>query len=93
MNTFGRKLRLSIWGESHGPALGVVIDGVPAGIELDTTDFMADIERRQGGKAHTTPRIESDTPTLLSGLYKGHTTGAPLSILFHNHNQYRNPAV
>lgn len=87
MNTFGRKLRLSIWGESHGPALGVVIDGVPAGIEIGTADFMADIERRQGGKAHTTPRIESDTPTLLSGIYQGHTTGAPLSILFHNQAQ------
>lgn len=88
MNTFGTKLRLAIWGESHGPALGIVIDGVPAGIALAEGDFATDIERRKGGKPATTPRTESDTPTLLSGIYKGHTTGAPISILFRNENQH-----
>ena len=87
MNTFGTKLRLAIWGESHGPALGIVIDGVPAGIALAEGDFATDIERRKGGKPATTPRTESDTPALLSGIYKGHTTGAPISILFRNENQ------
>ncbi|MBQ5806968.1 MAG: chorismate synthase [Tidjanibacter sp.] len=87
MNTFGTKLRLAIWGESHGPALGIVIDGVPAGIALAEGDFATDIERRKGGKPATTPRTESDTPTLLSGIYKGRTTGAPISILFRNENQ------
>ncbi len=88
MNTFGTKLRLAIWGESHGPALGIVIDGVPAGIALAEGDFATDIERRKGGKPSTTPRIESDTPTLLSGIYKGFTTGAPISILFRNESQH-----
>lgn len=87
MNTFGTKLRLAIWGESHGPALGIVIDGVPAGIALAEGDFATDIERRKGGSPATTPRTESDTPALQSGIYKGHTTGAPISILFRNENQ------
>ena len=86
MNTFGRNFRLSIWGESHGPALGIVLDGVPAGIPLSEEDFATDIERRKGGKSGTTPRTEGDTPTLLSGIYEGHTTGAPLHILFRNEN-------
>lgn len=88
MNTFGTKLRLAIWGESHGPALGIVIDGVPAGIAIAEGDFATDIERRKGGTPATTPRTESDTPALLSGIYKGYTTGAPISILFRNENQH-----
>ena len=86
MNTFGRKFRISIFGESHGTAIGIVIDGVQPGIALSTEDFQKDILRRKSGKKGTTPRIESDQPEILSGVYNGFTTGAPLAIIFHNQN-------
>ena len=86
MNTFGRIFRVSIFGESHGPAIGVVIDGVPEGIALGPADFTEDIARRAAGAAGTTPRIEADEPHILSGVFEGHTTGAPLTIVFHNDN-------
>ena len=86
MNTFGRKFRVSIFGESHGEAIGVVLDGVQPGLPLDIEDFTADILRRKSGPKVTTPRIEADIPELLSGVYNGLTTGAPLTILFHNRN-------
>lgn len=94
MNTLGRKFRISIFGESHGEALGVVMDGVPAGIELSQQDFEADLSRRRSGARGTTPRKESDTPHIVSGTFQGHTTGAPLTVLFYNENtrsaDYRN---
>lgn len=77
-------MRLSIWGESHGKAVGITLDGVPAGIALTECDFEADLKRRRSGAAGTTPRKESDLPHIISGLYEGHTTGAPLTILFAN---------
>ncbi len=86
MNTLGRKFRVSIFGESHGELIGVVLDGVPAGLELSEADFEADILRRKSGAKGTTPRIESDLPTIVSGIFEGHTTGAPLSIIFRNEN-------
>ena len=86
MNTFGRKFRVSIFGESHGELIGVVLDGVPAGLELSEQDFEQDILRRKSGAKGTTPRIEDDKPRIVSGLYEGHTTGAPLSIVFENKN-------
>ena len=86
MNTFGRIFRVGIFGESHGPAIGVVIDGVPEGIALAPADFAEDIARRASGAAGTTPRRESDEPHILSGVYEGHTTGAPLTLVFHNEN-------
>lgn len=86
MNTFGRKFRVSIFGESHGEAIGVVLDGVPAGLELSETDFEKDIDRRRSGVKGTTPRKESDKPVILSGIYEGHTTGAPLAVIFRNEN-------
>lgn len=86
MNRYGTKFSLSIFGESHGPLLGVVLDGVPAGIPLAETDFLADLARRQSGQKGSTPRRESDRPELVSGLCDGHTTGAPLTILFRNEN-------
>lgn len=86
MNTFGRKFRVSIFGESHGEAIGVVLDGVPAGLELSEDDFVKDIDRRRSGAKGTTPRKESDKPQIVSGVYEGHTTGAPLTILFRNEN-------
>ena len=86
MNTFGRKFRVSIFGESHGELIGVVLDGVPAGLELSEQDFEHDILRRKSGAKGTTPRIEDDMPQLVSGVFEGHTTGAPLTIVFKNKN-------
>ena len=86
MNTFGRKFRVTVFGESHGEAIGVVLDGVPAGLELCEADFENDLLRRKSGANGTTPRLESDAPMILSGVFEGHTTGAPLTILFRNEN-------
>lgn len=86
MNTFGRNFRISIFGESHSPVIGVTLDGVPAGLELKAEDFMADIDRRRSGARGTTPRKESDIPEIVNGVYQDHTTGAPLTILFRNEN-------
>ena len=87
MNSFGRLFRVSIFGESHGPAVGIVIDGCPAGIELSEADFTADIERRKGGtQKGTNPRQETDAPIFKSGVFQNKTTGAPLMIMFENNN-------
>ncbi len=88
MNTFGRKFRVTIFGESHGELIGVVLDGVPAGLELSEADFEADILRRKSGSKGTTPRMESDRPSIVSGVFEGHTTGAPLAIVFKNENTH-----
>ena len=88
MNTIGRKFRVSIFGESHGELIGVVLDGVPAGLELSEKDFEQDILRRKSGAKGTTPRIEADRPTIVSGVFEGHTTGAPLTITFQNKNTH-----
>lgn len=88
MNTFGRKFRVSIFGESHGELIGAVIDGVPAGLELCEEDFQTDILRRKSGAKGTTPRIEADLPSIVSGIFEGHTTGAPLTIIFRNTNTH-----
>ena len=86
MNSFGRIFRISIFGESHGPVVGVVLDGCPAGIPLSDEDFKEDMDRRKSGAPGTTPRKEPDLPKVMSGLYKGHTTGSPLTIMFDNTN-------
>ena len=86
MNTFGRIFRVSIFGESHGEEIGVVMDGVEPGIDLQESDFARDIDRRRSGAKGTTPRIEADEPHILSGVFEGHTTGAPLTIVFKNMN-------
>jgi len=86
MNSFGRIFRISIFGESHGKAVGVTVDGCPAGLALSPSDFEADLSRRKSGAKGTTPRKETDLPTLISGVYEGKTTGAPLTILFENAN-------
>lgn len=77
---------MSIFGESHGELIGVVLDGVPAGIELSAEEFAFDLGRRKSGAKGTTPRIEEDMPELVSGVYDGYTTGAPLTIVFKNMN-------
>lgn len=88
MNTFGRKYRVSIFGESHGELIGVVLDGVPAGLELSEDDFVQDVLRRKSGAKGTTPRIEADQPCIVSGVFEGHTTGAPLTVTFRNTNTH-----
>ena len=88
MNSFGRKFRVSIFGESHGELIGVVLDGVPAGLELSEQDFKQDILRRKSGAKGTTPRVEEDKPQIVSGVFEGHTTGAPLAIVFKNNNTH-----
>lgn len=86
MNTFGSKYRLSIFGESHGTAVGVVIDGCPSGIELTEKDFLNDLKRRKSGEKGTTSRIEKDKTEIISGVFNGNTTGSPITILFKNEN-------
>jgi chorismate synthase len=86
MNTFGRLFRISIFGESHGVNVGVTVDGCPPGIPLSESDFAHDLSRRKSGARGTTPRKESDAPRIVSGVFDGHTTGAPLTILFDNEN-------
>ena len=79
---------MSIFGESHGELIGVVLDGVPAGLELSEEDFMQDILRRKSGAKGTTPRVEADQPCIVSGVFEGHTTGAPLTVTFKNTNTH-----
>ena len=86
MNSFGRIFRVHIFGESHGPAVGVTIDGCPAGIPLSAEDFEKDIARRKAGAAGTTPRKEDDIPEILSGVFNNITTGVPITIIFRNNN-------
>lgn len=86
MNTFGTFFRVSIFGESHGKVVGITLDNLPAGIPLSEEDFIADISRRKSGAKGTTPRIEDDLPELLTGVFNGFTTGAPLTIVFKNTN-------
>jgi len=86
MNSFGRIFRISIFGESHGVSVGVVIDGCPPGIPLTIEDFEADLARRKSGAKGTTPRQETDMPKIMSGVFNNFTTGAPLTIMFENTN-------
>jgi chorismate synthase len=86
MNHFGRVFRLSIFGESHGPVVGIVIDGCPAGIPLETEHFNEDFNRRKSGAPGTTPRQEDDVPEIASGVFHGFTTGTPITIFIKNKN-------
>jgi chorismate synthase len=87
MNQFGKLFTISIFGESHGESVGVVIDGCPAGMPISVEDFIEDTERRKGGmQKGTTPRQEEDLPLFKSGVFNGKTTGAPLTLLFENKN-------
>lgn len=94
MNSFGRLFRISIFGESHGGMVGVTLDGVPSGIALSEKSFAADLARRKSGKRGTTPRKESDAPHIVTGVFNGRTTGAPLTVVYYNENtlsgDYRN---
>jgi chorismate synthase len=84
MNSFGVIFRVSIFGESHGPAIGINIDGCPPGMKLQAGDFLPDLRRRQSGGIGTTKRREPDLPELLSGVFNGVTTGAPITIMTRN---------
>lgn len=84
MNRFGTIFGVEVFGESHGPEVGVLIDGCPPGIPLSPDDFETDLARRRSGSLGTTPRREHDIPRLLSGLHNGLTTGAPICISFQN---------
>ena len=84
-NTFGVAFRFTTWGESHGPAIGTVVDGCPAGLPLDESDLQRDLDRRRPGQSKvTTQRKEKDRAEILSGIFEGQTTGAPISVLIHN---------
>ena len=84
----GTLFRVSTFGESHGPALGCVIDGCPPGLPLAESDIQGDLDRRRPGQSrYTTQRRESDTVEILSGVFKGNTTGAPIALLIRNEDQ------
>lgn len=84
-NSFGTLFRITTWGESHGKAIGVVIDGCPAGLPITDEEINADLSLRQGGKTpYVTPRGEKDEAQIYSGVFEGKTTGAPISIIIFN---------
>jgi chorismate synthase len=87
-NSFGRVFVLTGFGESHGPAIGGIVDGCPPGLELSAADLQRDLDRRKPGQSrHTTQRRESDTVEILSGVFEGRTTGAPIGLLIRNEDQ------
>ena len=87
-NTFGDLFKITTFGESHGPAIGVVIDGVPPRIELNESDIQKELDRRRPGQSKvTTPRNEADQVEILSGVFEGQTTGVSLALLIRNQNQ------
>ncbi len=84
-NSFGSLFRITTFGESHGPAIGVVIDGCPAGLPISTEEIQAELSLRQAGKSpYTSPRGEKDETEILSGVFEGKTTGAPIALLIRN---------
>lgn len=84
-NSFGNLFRITTWGESHGPALGVVIDGCPAGLEISRDDIQSELDRRRPGQSKiTTQRKESDSVEILSGIFEGKTLGTPISLVVRN---------
>jgi chorismate synthase len=88
-NTFGKVFRVTTWGESHGTAVGAVIDGCPPGLELEPADIQQEMERRRPGKGGaTSPRREPDQVEILSGIFKGKTTGTPISLIIYNRDAH-----
>ncbi len=84
-NTFGTSFKVTTWGESHGKAIGAVIDGCPAGLPLKESDIQSDLDRRKPGQSTiTTDRKESDRVEILSGVFEGKTTGTPISLMIMN---------
>ena len=86
MNTFGTRLKLTTFGESHGAGIGGVLDGLPAGLEIDTNFLNLEMQRRQGGRnLFSTQRKEADEVEILSGVFEGKSTGTPLGFFIRNH--------
>ena len=84
-STYGTSFSITTWGESHGPAVGAVVDGCPAGLPLAQEDIQQFLDRRKPGQSRfTTARSEADRAEILSGVFEGQTTGAPISIVIHN---------
>ena len=88
MNDFGKLFKVNIYGESHNSSVGVLIDGIPAGIKLDEEDFKHDLALRKPHKSSQTSRTEADFPIIESGLFNGYTTGTPMLIRFENKNTH-----
>ncbi|RKX91896.1 MAG: chorismate synthase, partial [Spirochaetes bacterium] len=87
-STFGDLFRITTFGESHGKGVGVIIDGVPPGIELNEQDIQKELDRRKPGQSEiTTPRKEPDTIHILSGIFEGKTTGTPIGLILYNQDQ------
>ncbi|MDT8400427.1 MAG: chorismate synthase [Bacteroidales bacterium] len=86
MNTLGKIFRISVFGESHGPGIGLIIDGCPPGLGINDAKIMEDIDRRRSGRKGTTSRREYDMPEIVSGVFKGVSTGAPIMIMTRNTN-------
>jgi chorismate synthase len=87
-NSFGQNFRITTWGESHGPAVGVVIDGCPARLPITAEEIQVDLDRRRPGQSDiTTPRKEADKVEILSGVFEGLTTGVPISLVVHSGDQ------
>ena len=85
MNSFGNLFRITTWGESHGKAIGVVVDGCPAGLELDETDVQKELDKRAPGQSEiVSSRKEIDKVEILSGVFEGRTTGTPISMIICN---------
>ena len=88
-STIGKNIVLTTWGESHGAALGVVVDGFPAGMDLSEKDIQTFLDRRKPGTSSaTTSRKEDDLVEILSGVYEGVTTGCPISLMIRNTSQH-----
>lgn len=88
MNSFGQKFRFTTWGESHGKAIGCVVDGCPALIDLNEEDIQVELDRRKPGQSkYTTQRQEGDKVAILSGVFEGKTTGTPISLIIYNEDQ------
>jgi chorismate synthase len=87
-NHFGTLFSITTFGESHGAAIGVVIDGCPAGLAITTEEIQTELDRRRPGQSHiTTQRKETDTVEVLSGIFEGKTTGAPIALVIKNEDQ------
>ena len=97
-STFGNLFRITTWGESHGAAIGVVVDGCPAGLTLCSEDIQKYLNRRKPGQTqYTTQRKEADEVEILSGIFEGKTTGTPISMIVRNTSQrsgdYSDPTI
>ena len=93
-SSFGNRFTVTTWGESHGKALGAVVDGCPAGLPLQESDIQYFLDRRKPGQSrYTTSRQEGDQVAILSGVFQGHTTGTPISMIVWNKDQQKTMGI